>query len=45
MYNTMYVKLPKTNVWTTHVEWEADYFDEEMNELISIFMSFTGIFN
>ena len=42
MYNTLYVKLPKTNIWTTHVEWEADYFDEQMNELISIFRSFNA---
>ena len=42
MYNTLYVKLPKTNIWTTHVEWEADYFDEQMNELISIFRYFNS---
>ena len=42
MYNTLYVKLPKTNIWTPHREWEADYFDEQMNELISIFRSFNA---
>lgn len=42
MYNTLYVKLPKTKIWTPHKEWEGDYFDEQMNELISIFRSFNA---
>lgn len=42
MYNTLYVKLPKTEIWTPHKEWEGDYFDEQMNELITIFRSFNA---
>ena len=37
VYNTLYVKLPKSEIMTPQQEWEADYFEEQMNELISIF--------
>ena len=39
VYNTLYVKLPKSEIMTPQQEWEADYFEEQMNELISIFRS------
>ena len=42
MYDTLYVKLPKQKIWTTHQEWESDYFNEQMNELIKVFRSFNA---
>lgn len=42
VYNTLYVKLPKSQIMTLHQEWQGDYLDEQMNELIQIFRFFNA---
>ena len=42
LYDTLYVKLPKQKIWTTHKEWISDYLNEQMNELIKVFRSFNA---